>query len=170
MSISKVILLAIVAALLVTFAVASAIPSDAVIESILGTFEKEYEMSDAISTASPAAVNAARFAQQQVGKCYSQQNRLGNPCFDCSGLVYTAYKSQGKTVPTSTGVYPNGNIYEVTGQPMEVGDILFRPGHVGIYVGGNQVVSAENSRTGVRQRDMGYYSAYLKFTKVYRVR
>jgi len=43
-----------------------------------------------------------------------------------------AYKSAGKTVPTSTGGYPGG-LREVTGQALQPGDILWRSGHVGLY-------------------------------------
>ena len=74
------------------------------------------------SQASYAAQEAASYAQDQVGSCYSQANRLGNPCFDCSGLVYMAYKSGGKTVPSSSSGYPNSAVYDVTGTSMEVGD------------------------------------------------
>ena len=73
---------------------------------------------------------AAAFAQSQVGGCYSQANRLGNPCFDCSGLVYMSYQNAGVTVPITSASYPDDSVYDVTGQDLQVGDILWRQGHV----------------------------------------
>ena len=57
----------------------------------------------------------------------------------------------------------------MTGQALQTGDILWRSGHVGIYLGGNQVVNAENPKSGVKKRDLGFYTKYLGFTREYRV-
>lgn len=124
---------------------------------------QQQELAD--SFASPGSV-AASYAKAQVGKGYSQQARLGPNSFDCSGLVKMAWKHAGKTVPNTTSGYPGG-LKAVSGA-LQPGDILWRSGHVGLYVGNNQVVNAENPRTGVRQRDLSYFKKYLGYTRVYR--
>jgi hypothetical protein len=120
--------------------------------------------SDSETEATPGQI-AADYARAQVGKGYSQQNRLGPSSFDCSGLVYMAWKAAGKTVPTWTGAYP-GNTRQVNN--LEVGDILWSSGHVGIYVGNNQVVNAENPRTGVQLRSLDYFRRYMGYSRIYR--
>ena len=122
------VLIAVLCVLFASSLVVARIPSDKVIDTIINTYLKENFGDLADSQASYAAQAAASYAQDQVGACYSQANRLGNPCFDCSGLVYMAYKSGGKTVPSSSSGYPNSAVYDVTGKSMEVGDILWRSG------------------------------------------
>ena len=122
------VLIAVLCCLLVSSCVLARIPSDKVIDTIINTYLKENIKSMADSQASYAAQVAASYAGNQVGSCYSQVTRLGNPCFDCSGLVYMSYKSAGKTVPSSSSGYPSSAVYDVTGQSMEVGDILWRSG------------------------------------------
>lgn len=122
-------------------------------------FEEE---SDSMNSAGHAAANWAR---SQAGSCYSQAERMGR-CFDCSSLVYRAYKAAGKDIgATSTGAYP-GRTHQV--HDLQVGDILWRSGHVGLYLGNNQVVNAENPRTGVQVRSLDYFRKYLGYTKIYR--
>jgi cell wall-associated NlpC family hydrolase len=122
------------------------------------------EMADS-EAFSPASV-AVAYARAQVGKGYSQQARLGPNSFDCSGLVLMAYKAAGKNVPTTTRGYPGG-LMRVSGQP-QAGDILWKSGHVGMYIGNGQIVHAANSRVGVEQRSFDYYKKYLGVTAIYR--
>lgn len=82
--------------------------------TILASPSTEEALADEVATAlfeeesDSESVNscAVGWAQNQIGKGYSQQNRYGPSTFDCSGLVYMAYKNCGKTVPTYTGAYP----------------------------------------------------------------
>jgi cell wall-associated NlpC family hydrolase len=85
---------------------------------------------------------AVGFAMAQVGKPYCNDGaRFGTACFDCSGLVYSAYASAGRTnVPTVSGgwaSYPSVPLSQL--QP---GDVITTSGwgsHVGIWVGGGYV-------------------------------
>lgn len=127
-------------------------------------------MADTMAHTMNAASSAASWARGKAGSCYSQDaTRRMNECFDCSSLVYRAYKQAGVDIGAkSTGAYP-GNMREVSKDNLQVGDVLWRSGHVGIYLGNNQVVNAENERTGVQVRSMDYYKSYMGFTKVYRI-
>ncbi len=50
---------------------------------------------------------------------------------------------------------------------MITGDLLWKEGHVGMYVGNGQVVNAENEKNGVQLRSFESYKK--RFTKIYRV-
>jgi cell wall-associated NlpC family hydrolase len=119
----------------------------------------------ATGTSSPSG--AASFAIAQVGKTYSQPNRFGANSFDCSSLVKRAYESIGKKMPNTTRDYATSGIPVVT-EPLKAGDVLWKNGHVGMYVGNGKVVSAENSRNGVQERSLDYYTRNFGYTKVYR--
>jgi peptidoglycan DL-endopeptidase CwlO len=90
------------------------------------------------------------FAMQQIGKPY-QWGATGPGAFDCSGLVYAAYRSVGIILPRTTfGMWPlQPHIPEGHEQP---GDLVFfntgpgtapnHPGHVGLVIGGGKMVVA----------------------------
>lgn len=112
-------------------------------------------------------VAAAAFAQKQVGKCYSQdiKKRRGPVCFDCSGLVNVAWEKQGKRVPWTTHGYPSaGNMRRINKSQIRAGDILYRDGHVGMYVGHGSVVQASSPRVGVIRSPFSQF----RYTAIYR--
>jgi cell wall-associated NlpC family hydrolase len=90
------------------------------------------------------------FALAQVGKPY-QHARSGPGAFDCSGLARAAYARIGLWLPHQT------RAIAARGQPvrradLRPGDLVFTdPGHVGIYIGGGQMVHASTERGGVKR-------------------
>ena len=94
---------------------------------------------------SAANAQAARIAMKYVGVPYVWGGATPQG-FDCSGLASYAYAKVGKSVPHYTGAiwaaFPR-----VTG-PLQPGDMVFFRGlgHMGIYIGGGQMVQAP--RTG----------------------
>ncbi|KAL9654754.1 hypothetical protein ABK040_008549 [Willaertia magna] len=75
---------------------------------------KEYVNNNLADSQLSAGEIAANYARSQIGACYSQQQRLGNPCFDCSGLVLKSWEAAGRNVPSYTGAY-TGGLRDVTG-------------------------------------------------------
>jgi cell wall-associated NlpC family hydrolase len=70
--------------------------------------------------------------------------------FDCSGLVYWAYRRLGIELPHSSyALYDRGR--RVTRSRLKAGDLLFFSGlgHVGLYVGEGQMVHAPSSGRSV---------------------
>ncbi|MWA07395.1 transglycosylase SLT domain-containing protein [Actinomadura sp. LD22] len=105
-----------------------------------------------------AAAAAISFARAQLGKPYVW-GAAGPNAFDCSGLVYAAYRAAGVTVPRVSGDQwrqgqhiPNGHE-----QP---GDLVFfnsgpgtsasNPGHVGLVIGGGRMIAAPHTGTVVQ--------------------
>ena len=61
--------------------------------------------------------------------------------FDCSGFVKYVYAQLGINLPRTTGAYP-GVGQHVSRADALPGDIIWSPGHVGIYAGGNMQIDA----------------------------
>lgn len=96
---------------------------------------------------------------------YSQANRWGNPDYDCSSFVISAYKNQG--VNTGNATY-TGNLSDLlnhgfsdvtknvnlsTGNGLQPGDILYyhisgTNGHAAMYAGNGQIVHARGQSYG----------------------
>lgn len=99
-------------------------------------------------------------AKDQLGDPYIS-GRVGPGSFDCSGLVYYCLKEAG----SSRSRYNAAGYSDVEDwdkissmSNLEVGDLLFfktngkRVGHVGIYVGGGEMIDASSSNGKVVRR------------------
>lgn len=91
-----------------------------------------------------------RFAAAQVGKRYCWGG-VGPACFDCSGLVQRAWRSAGVAVPRTADRIASA-LAEVPLAEVRAGDILWWPGHVGIYAGNGWMVDALDTPHGVVRR------------------
>ncbi len=111
--------------------------------------------------ASPRAQGAVKDACSQVGKPYRLGGASPRQGFDCSGLIYWAYKNNGVNVPRrATDQLRAG--YSVSRDESLPGDIVvFRTGlrslHTGIYTGGNSFVHSPREGYNVRVENMTPY-------------
>ena len=98
---------------------------------------------------------------------YDQANRWGNPDYDCSSLVISAFEKAGIKMKSAGATY-TGNMYNIAkslgfadvtsgvnlgnGNGLKRGDILLnRRNHVAMYIGNGQVVQASsNEKGGIR--------------------
>ena len=88
---------------------------------------------------------------------------------DCSGFVYSVHKHFGITTPTSTHGYTTAN--QISLSDIQPGDILWRAGHVAIYIGNGQIVQASSCYGGNHSSDLstaGMPGGSYAFTKAYR--
>ena len=105
----------------------------------------------------------ADYALQFVGYNYCWGGTSPSSGFDCSGLVYYVYSQFGYTLNRVACDQANNGVSVTDLQP---GDILCfysgssYIGHVGIYIGDNKFVHAQNSATGVVVTELaGYYAS-----------
>jgi cell wall-associated NlpC family hydrolase len=91
------------------------------------------------------------YARHQVGVAYSWGGTTPATGFDCSGLVYAAYRSIGWTIPRSSWDQLRVG-REVSFGRLRPGDLLFTEGggHVQLVVSNKAVISAP--QTGERVR------------------
>ena len=66
--------------------------------------------------------------------------------FDCSGLTMWCYNKAGISIPHNTERQKNAAIKTVPVSEARVGDVLWKNGHVGIFIGNDQYIHAP--RTG----------------------
>jgi cell wall-associated NlpC family hydrolase len=90
------------------------------------------------------------FAAARVGARYCWGG-TGPGCFDCSGLVQEAWASVGVRLPRTSSNMA-AELPQVPFEDIRAGDILWWPGHVGIYAGGGWMIDALDSRDGVVRR------------------
>jgi len=79
-------------------------------------------------------------AKAQIGKPY-RYGSTGPNSFDCSGLVGFAFRAAGKNLPRTSGAIRNAT-RQVSRAAAVPGDIVWSPGHVGIYAGNGKMVAS----------------------------
>lgn len=99
------------------------------------------------------------FLKAQVGKAYVS-GATGPSAYDCSGLTQAAFRQVGIDLPRVSQDQSTAGT-QVGLDNLQVGDILYWGSagsayHVAVYIGGGQFIGAQNSSTGVVQRDMSY--------------
>ena len=101
-------------------------------------------------------VNAA---YSQIGVPYVWGGTTPGVELDCSGLVQYCYRQAGIPIPRTSGdILAHGTIVN-NPQP---GDICWTPGHVAIYIGGGQMIEAQQTGVPVKVSSVRvtYYVRY----------
>lgn len=110
----------------------------------------------AVGGGSGRGAAVANFALQFVGNPYVYGGTSLTNGADCSGFVMSVYANFGVSLPHSSGAQ-RGCGADVGGignaQP---GDIVCYSGHVGIYIGGGQIVHASTAATGIKVSNANY--------------
>ena len=112
------------------------------------------------------------YAMQFLGNPYVWGGTsLTNGC-DCSGFTMKIYAQFGVSLSHSSWAQSRSGV-EVSASNAEPGDLVFYQssgsatgGHVGIYIGGGQMISALSSKYGICISNINYDKAGLTFRRV----
>jgi cell wall-associated NlpC family hydrolase len=135
--------------------------TEAYVQEVL-SYAAEYATSAASTAISDAASSAAAiaisYALDQIGTPYVWGGETPGVGFDCSGLTQAAYAAAGIHIPrTSTAQWTT--LPHVPLADLQPGDLVFfgsgeftpgLPGHVGIYLGDDEMVDAPHTGTDVQ--------------------
>jgi cell wall-associated NlpC family hydrolase len=113
-----------------------------------------------IPSVSGGAGAAVAFAAAQLGKPYCYAGK-GPDCFDCSGLTQQAWAAAGVYIPGNSEAQ-FGSLPRVPLSEVQPGDIVWFPGHVGIYAGGGQVINATHTGDFVRIHPLSLYQGAVR--------
>lgn len=117
------------------------------------------------------AKQAVAFALSKVGYPYSQEYRHSGKYYDCSSLMYYAWKSagvdigyEGMTTAAAEGKGLSEAGKTISFEELKAGDLIFfsyvkngrylNISHVAMYVGDGKVVEAANTKIGVVYREI----------------
>lgn len=128
--------------------------------------ESESSSSTATQAETPApaasASSVAALAMQYVGVPYVWGGSSPSG-FDCSGLVSYVYAQFGVSLPhQSEGIRAAGTV--VSASEARPGDVVWWPGHVGIYMGNGMMVDAANESLGVQYAAVYSGATYLRIS------
>ncbi|MFH9468047.1 NlpC/P60 family protein [Streptomyces clavifer] len=104
-----------------------------------------------VAAPNPRAAQAVAFAYGALGKPYVW-GATGPASFDCSGLTQAAWKAAGVSLPRTTYTQINTG-HRVSRSELAPGDLVFFYSgitHVGLYIGGGQMIHAPRPGAPVR--------------------
>lgn len=141
------------------------------------TEEKQTEKTESVEESSSSSSSSksgttgndiVEYAKNFLGTKYVYGGTSPKTGFDCSGFTQYVYKHFGYSISrTSDSQRNNGT--NVSKSNLQAGDIVCFSRHVGIYVGGNKFIHAENPANGVKISSLSekyYTSKYITARRI----
>lgn len=110
-----------------------------------------------VSGGSGTGAAIASYGLQFVGYPYVRGGNSLTNGTDCSGFVNLIHAHFGISTPRQSGALAGAG-RAVSDADKLPGDVVCYYGHVGIYIGNNQIVHASTERTGIKVSNMYYRS------------
>ena len=107
------------------------------------------------SSGSGKGQSVVNYAMQFIGNPYVFGGTSLTNGADCSGFVQSVYKNFGVSLPRSSTQQRSAGT-GVSYAEAQPGDIICYAGHVGIYIGNNQIVHASSPSTGIKVGNATY--------------
>lgn len=110
---------------------------------------------------SDVRVDLVEYAKQFLGNPYVWGGTSLTKGADCSGFVLSIYKKYGYKLPHYTGSQANSGT-KISFDDIQPGDLIFYNndkgviGHVGIYIGNNQIIHASSPKSGIKISKYNY--------------
>lgn len=82
-------------------------------------------------------------AREQLGKPY-RYGATGPSSFDCSGFTMYVWRHVGVQLPRSSGAQ-YGALPHVPKAKARLGDLVYSPGHIGLYIGDGKMIHSPHS-------------------------
>lgn len=104
------------------------------------------------------------FVANKIGMSYTWGGESDAEGYDCSGLTYAAFASQGIEIPrTASQQYAAAD--KVAMNDLRAGDLIFfssdeggdTVSHVGVYIGNNTMIHAPNANSKVKTETLTKY-------------
>ncbi|MBC6310623.1 LysM peptidoglycan-binding domain-containing protein [Listeria sp. FSL L7-1582] len=121
--------------------------------------------SNSNSSSSSASFSALmNEAQKHLGKPYSWGGN-GPSTFDCSGYTKYVFAKLGISIPRTSGSQYAAST-KISASQAQPGDLVFFDygsgiAHVGIYIGGGQMIDAQDNGVKIDNITSGYWARYL---------
>jgi cell wall-associated NlpC family hydrolase len=122
--------------------------------------EKGSKYTGTIPKISGKAGVAVTFAYNSIGKMY-QYGADGPNVYDCSGLTSAAWRAAGKSLPHNAAAQW-GEVTHISRSQLQPGDLVFYRNlkHVGLYVGGGQIIDASRAGQPIKKRSIDVSAPY----------
>lgn len=141
----------------------------------VGNYTVTYTVKDSSGNTSKATlkveVTKPYDVASNLGIVTTAKTRLGCPYkwgatgptkFDCSGFTQWVYRKNGKSIPRTSGAQKSGGRV-VSLSNVRPGDIVWRPGHVGIYVGNGTVIHAPHTGAVVSYTRLSGFTCGVRY-------
>ncbi|MDN6124048.1 MAG: NlpC/P60 family protein [Brevibacterium sp.] len=116
---------------------------------------KDSGSDDAGSIDGSKAEQVLAWAAKGVGTPYVYGGNSQSSGWDCSGYTSWVYSKVGVNLPRSSGAQKaSGTV--VSQSEAKPGDLVWHPGHVGIYAGGGQMYDAGSPGSGTSKRSYSW--------------